>query len=298
VSFVQSTLVTILAIWINIADRERWDMTSGERVYGYTGACGLIQALATGYFLYDLIVSTVYFNMFGAGMFFHAISALWVYSQGFRPFVNFYAPTFILYELSSPFLNIHWFLDKVNMTGSKAQWYNGILLLFVFFACRLVWGTWQSVCVYMDMWKATTQIWRGLDPINIKASVFQLRDGMLCIDEACAKANAELSRFSHQIDNGLPLWLSLTYVVSNIVLNGLNCYWFSKMIETVLKRFRDPDASSKTIKGKISENNMVANAAPKSEEVDCCFEANQQVQEKSLLAVNDGVDEVLRRRKA
>jgi TLC domain len=183
------------------------------------------------------------------------------------------------------------------MTGSKAQWYNGILLLFVFFACRLVWGTWQSICVYMDMWKATTQIWHGLDPINIKASVFQLRDETFCIDEACAKANAELSRFSHQIDNGLPLWLSLTYVISNIVLNGLNYYWFSKMIETVLKRFRDPDASSKTIEGKISAKNMVPNAAPKSEEEDGFFGANQQ-QEKSLLAVNDGVEEVLRRRKA
>ncbi|OXV05171.1 hypothetical protein Egran_07061 [Elaphomyces granulatus] len=83
VSFVQSTLITILAIWITIADQERWDMTSGGRVYGYTGACGLIQALATGYFLYDLVVSTLYFDMFGVGMFFHAISALWVYSQGF-----------------------------------------------------------------------------------------------------------------------------------------------------------------------------------------------------------------------
>lgn len=298
VSFVQSTLITILAIWITIADQERWDMTSGGRVYGYTGACGLIQALATGYFLYDLVVSTLYFDMFGVGMFFHAISALWVYSQGFRPFVNFYAPTFILYELSSPFLNIHWFLDKVNMTGSKAQWYNGILLLFVFFSCRLVWGTWKSLCVYMDMWKATSQIWRGLDPIDIKASAFQLRHGTLCIDEACADANAELSRFSHQIDNGLPWWLSLTYVVSNIVLNGLNYYWFSKMIETVLKRFRDPDASSKrkekagTVKGK---NNI--NATAKSEEGDY-FEANQQVQGKNPLAVSDDVDEVLRRRKA
>jgi hypothetical protein len=70
------------------------------------------------------------------------------------------------------------------------------------------------------------------------------------------------------------------------------------MIETVLKRFRDPDASSKrkgkagTVKGK---NNISAIA--KSEEGDY-FEANQQVQGNTPLAVNDDVDEVLRRRKA
>jgi len=71
-----------------------------------------------------------------------------------RPFVNFYAPTFILYELSSPFLNIHWFLDKLNLTGSRFQLYNGLLLLFVFFSCRLVWGTYQSIRVYQDVWAA------------------------------------------------------------------------------------------------------------------------------------------------
>lgn len=58
-------------------------MNAGERVYGYTGAGGLIQALAAGYFLYDLIICTVYIKIFGVGMLFHAISALWVFSFGF-----------------------------------------------------------------------------------------------------------------------------------------------------------------------------------------------------------------------
>lgn len=38
----------------------------------------------------------------------------------------------------------------------------------------------------------------------------------------------------------LPTWLATTYLISNIVLNTLNFYWFGKMIETVSKRFRDP----------------------------------------------------------
>src|SRR5271170_6240784 len=71
-----------------------------------------------------------------------------------RPFVNYYGCTFILYELSSPFLNFHWFFDKLDMTGSRAQLYNGLVLLFTFFCCRLVWGTYQSVRVYQDIWNA------------------------------------------------------------------------------------------------------------------------------------------------
>lgn len=83
VSFVQSIVINAAALWVMYTDQERSSMTSGERVFGYTGACGLIQALAVGYFVYDLIVSIVHVRMFGIGMLFHAISALWVFSLGF-----------------------------------------------------------------------------------------------------------------------------------------------------------------------------------------------------------------------
>ncbi|KAJ5615526.1 hypothetical protein N7537_000640 [Penicillium hordei] len=249
VSFVQSVVINAAALWVMYSDEERSSMTSGERVFGYTGACGLIQALAVGYFVYDLIVSIVHVRMFGIGMLFHAISALWVFSLGFRPFLNYFAPTFILYELSSPFLNIHWFLDKVNMTGSRAQWYNGMALLFSFFACRLVWGTWQTVVVYGDMWNALQQTWSAAaaplsEAMSVNANVFHpTRDGSLCVNQACVRANAEITKFKEYTAGGVPTWLVVTYVGSNLILNFLNFFWFSKMVETVLKRFRTPAES-------------------------------------------------------
>lgn len=193
-----------------------------------------------------------------------------------RPFVNYYTPVFILYELSSPFLNMHWFFDKVNMTGGKAQWYNGMALLSVFFSCRLVWGTWRSVHVYSDMWQALNQTWSltassasTLDPVNINAHVFQIRDGNLCVDEACAKAQAEISKYSHHNAAGTPTWLVVTYILSNIVLNSLNYYWFSKMIETVLKRFRGPavaPAKKEEKEGVKEEKDVVLDVAAKLEQ--------------------------------
>jgi TLC domain len=168
-----------------------------------------------------------------------------------RPFLNYYAPVFILYELSTPFLNIHWFLDKVNMTGSKAQWYNGMLLLSVFFSCRLIWGTWQSAIVYKDMWTALQQTWSAssnplLEPVNINTQVFHpARDGSMCIDETCARASAEIARYKDFTAAGVPTWLVVTYVTSNLILNFLNYFWFFKMVETVLKRFRAPASDEK-----------------------------------------------------
>lgn len=83
VSLVQSVVINAAALWVMYVDKERSQMSTGERVFAYTGACGLIQALAVGYFVYDLIVSVVYVRMFGIGMLFHAVSALWVFSLGF-----------------------------------------------------------------------------------------------------------------------------------------------------------------------------------------------------------------------
>ena len=48
--------------------------------------------------------------------------------------------------------------------------------------------------------------------------------------------SAEIMRFAGE--KTVPVWLAVTYLGSNIVLNTLNFYWFGKMIETVKKRFQ------------------------------------------------------------
>jgi hypothetical protein len=152
--------------------------------------------------------------------------------------VNFYGCTFILYELSSPFLNFHWFFDKLDMTGSRAQLYNGIMLLATFFGCRLVWGTYQSVRVYQDVWAA----------IHHKPAAAGIHYDALN-NSTGAAADAAAGNSAAPIHGGvmqfageefIPLWLAFTYLGSNIVLNTLNFYWFGKMIETVRKRFQPP----------------------------------------------------------
>lgn len=139
--------------------------------------------------------------------------------------MNFYGPTFILYELSSPFLNIHWFLDKLRLTGSRVQWYNGIMLLASFFSCRLLWGTYQSIRVYQD-------VWAGLhyDSTNPPYNA--------SLEDPEKFSSEGVMRFFS--GDKVPTWLAAVYLGSNIVLNTLNFYWFGKMIETVRSRFQEP----------------------------------------------------------
>ncbi|CAI6315193.1 unnamed protein product [Periconia digitata] len=226
VSLSQSTLICALSLWVMQKDGVRSDMDWTERVYGYTGASGLIQAFAGGYFVWDLAITVQNLSVFGPGMLAHAVSALFVFSLGFRPFVNFYAPTFILYELSSPFLNVHWFCDKLNMTGSSLQLYNGICLLFTFAGCRLGWGSYQSVRVFYDIYRAVVA-------------------GDSVLPNKVVDPSGTMRFASGQT---VPLWLAVCYLASNITLNGLNWFWFGKMIETIRKRF-DPPLGTRKAEG-------------------------------------------------
>ncbi|KAL8945503.1 MAG: hypothetical protein Q9222_007946, partial [Ikaeria aurantiellina] len=80
VSLVQSVFVCAAAIWVILVDEERKAMDWKERVWGYDGGGGMIQAFAAGYFLWDLQICVRYLGIFGWGMLMHAVSALIVFS--------------------------------------------------------------------------------------------------------------------------------------------------------------------------------------------------------------------------
>ncbi|KAJ3079496.1 hypothetical protein HDU99_010749 [Rhizoclosmatium hyalinum] len=86
------------------------------------------------------------------GFIVHGVSAFTVYLITFRPFIQYYGSVFIMYELSTPFLNIHWVCDKLGMTGGTLQLVNGIILLIVFFLARIVFGLYSSFWLFVEMY--------------------------------------------------------------------------------------------------------------------------------------------------
>lgn len=156
--------------------------------------------------------------------------------------MNFYACTFILYELSSPFLNFHWFFDKLDMTGSLAQLINGIILLCTFFGCRLVWGTYQSLRVYQDLWAAVHFSGSTSHPFPSNDTSLSTRSNNIMHYVTTLPASTP---------QHIPVYLALLYFSSNLVLNGLNFYWFNQMIQALRKRFEKPTgaAGKKTREG-------------------------------------------------
>ena len=160
-----------------------------------------------------------------------------------RPFANYYGLNFILYEISTPFLNIHWFFDKINMTGSRIQLYNGIALLTSFLVGRVLWGNYQSLRIYSDVWTALQT--RDFDSGDVwDSSVFahQKSASKLTVGDGAGKPT-------------LPIWLVFAYLGSNTVLNFLNVYWFAKMIQALRRRFQPHSSGSK--RQKLPSENSV-----------------------------------------
>lgn len=143
----------------------------------------------------------------------------------------------MLYELSTPFLNVHWFCDKLGMTGSKLQLYNGIALLVTFFGCRIVWGTYSSFLIYSDIYKAlTTSTQSMMGPTLDDAKCNGSSNIMEYVGTGCTIGD-------------LPMWLVGVYLVGNTALSCLNFYWFNQMIKAVRKRFT-PEAQEELKKAK------------------------------------------------
>ncbi|KAI9745112.1 MAG: hypothetical protein M1818_001390 [Claussenomyces sp. TS43310] len=224
-SLLQCLSITALALFVFSRDEERREMGLAGRIWGYSGAIGAVQGLVEGYFCWDLIFCVLHYRDIGPGDLLHAISVLIITSLGFRPFANYYGLNFILYEISNPFMNLHWFFDKVNMTGSWAQFYNGIVLLVSFFCCRILWGTYQTVSISRDLWMTLTT---NVDPRLLK--------GLPVPTVAMPTYTVETFAFPGTMT--LPSWLVLIYLGGNTALTFLNVYWFSLMVKALRKRFR------------------------------------------------------------
>lgn len=153
---------------------------------------------------------------------------------------------------------MHWFMDKLHLTGSIYQLINGIVLISTFFFCRLVWGTANSYLVFRDIWIAMQHgsLVGDNDDLGLKYGLDQPLSAVTPQDQPFV-GSEDVMRFAGS--RTLPVWLALSYLASNIVLNVLNWYWFGKMIEALRKRFdpplgtRQPNKKEKAVEDKTAQ---------------------------------------------
>ncbi|EUC61665.1 TLC domain protein [Rhizoctonia solani AG-3 Rhs1AP] len=120
------------------------EVGSFEKAFGWNESMGLLHGIAVG-FVWDTIESVL--AQVEVGFIIHGLQ---------RPFMAFYGPSALVWEISTPFLNskiqidtVTGYLDKLQMTGGLLQAVNGIILLGVFFAVRVCYGLYM-VCSFFS----------------------------------------------------------------------------------------------------------------------------------------------------
>jgi len=135
VSQVHAVIIVPLSLYILATEsKER----AQDRAFGWAEEVGFVHAIAAGYFLWDSVDAIV--NFTDLGFVIHGVACFAIYTMSYKPFVAYYGTRCLLWETSTFFLNIHWFMDKTGRTGSRAQLINGFLLLTAFFGVRIVYG--------------------------------------------------------------------------------------------------------------------------------------------------------------
>lgn len=195
VSFIQSVVILYVSFVCLLSDQYALEyQTAEQRVFKDHRDTEVVCVFAIGYFLWDIYISIFYSTL---PFVLHALVSTTVFCIGLKPYIQYYAPVFLLFELSNPFLNLRWFSTKY-FKGSKnrvllfLQLLNNLLLLMMFFFARICWGWYQM--------------------------------GKLCYDFYQVHGNSNFL-----------LCETIIIVVGNFILDILNLVWFSTMISVAFK---------------------------------------------------------------
>ncbi|CCK69868.1 Tda4p KNAG_0D01160 [Huiozyma naganishii CBS 8797] len=120
--------------------------------------CSMLTSVSAGYFIWDMIVCCTNYSLYGWQFVLHAAVALYGSLVPLSPMAQVWVPKFLLYEASTPFVNVNWFIMTLSKDRKRTvvpMWLNalnGLCLMAVFFSVRIVWGHIAQFIYLFQMW--------------------------------------------------------------------------------------------------------------------------------------------------
>jgi len=111
-------------------------------------------------------------------------------------------------------------MDKLGLGDSRLHIFNAMILLATFGYFRCIWGPQAAWAIYTDI-KSAWNVFEYNNDCLLKDMAVSLG---IPLDKACRE---EL----------LPNWLAILVLSTNLVLIGLNYFWYSKMLTRTIGRF-------------------------------------------------------------
>lgn len=126
--------------------------TLESRVHGYLPIYGNLMAFTIGYFLFDFSLCVYHVRMYGYGFIIHAILGIVSMSLSLRPCMMYPASRFLIFELSTLFVNSHWIIEKLGYGGTKLILVNDIIGFLIYVVVRLIFGPYLTYRFASDLY--------------------------------------------------------------------------------------------------------------------------------------------------
>eukprot|EP00128_Syssomonas_multiformis_P011192 Colp12_sorted_trinity150504_noHs@29388 len=195
-SSIHATVVGLACLYVLY-----YDVHAAENPYtNLSWIARFFMAISVGYLGFDFLLILFNFKAFGnlslnlQTLGHHVVAASGFYwSIDYQVFQYFCAYR-LMSEVSTPFVNLRWYL-AVNPKWKNSHLYliNGVVLMLIFFACRIV-----AIPFFYHRWYVTF-------------------DGIY----------------------GVPWWLRIVFTYTAFFLDGLNLFWFNKLVTGVMKMLKD-----------------------------------------------------------
>ena len=150
VALLHAIIASILAVRNVLGCTEASGCMPKDHLFGYSPTLGRQVSLTLGYFVWDLLIILSDLRYYGLAFLVHGIIGFSSFFVGLSPVLMPYAPGFLLYEVSTVFLNLHWILEHVSASAAVCL-FNDVLLAASFFAVRLLYGNWLTMCMIGDL---------------------------------------------------------------------------------------------------------------------------------------------------
>ncbi|WFD29658.1 hypothetical protein MSPP1_000668 [Malassezia sp. CBS 17886] len=117
--------------------------------WGHDYGIGQMYAISFGYFVWDVVMCFLYE---GPSFVVHGVLGMISCTLVFVPFIMLEGLSVVIWELSTPFLDIHWLLDRLDKKGTRIQFVNAVALLVTYVGVRLVYGVYFTVRFIPTLW--------------------------------------------------------------------------------------------------------------------------------------------------
>lgn len=165
-----------------------------DLLYGTSVASIKCISVASAYFFYDMYICVTRFSENGLPFLIHGLLCSLAYAYPLLSGnMHYQGACFLMWELSTPFLYLRWFLIKTNRTDGSLMSIANVLFALAFFGCRIVAGPILSWEYYQA-------------------------------------SGREISSPRAFKDNAIPYNVIYGYRVAMFILNGLNFYWFYNIV--------------------------------------------------------------------